>query len=608
MMQHYPPGQQQQQQQQQSLPAHLLHLARTASANSLATASAFVSHFVHGPPHSSWSWQMTTMRAALRSALLHNPPSEPLSMGIVRTMTKVTYPTVPGKFVYHPCWWLFHPWLTASYRPPSSTPSLAAAAADDSNAALDPRVQALLDLQLISHDTDRLMAVSAEWVLWNGLEEALRNRIFRSMDASYFGLVNATDGDQASADAQQSGGDPLLQDTKVILYVHGGAFHLLSARTHRCITAKLSEVTGYPVLALNQRLGPENNFAAAIEDTILMYLALIGERPRAKVYTGTEQPLASLNFGADTPSLDEVASRYHEQHCERVREKQREYEKQHRKWTKMQARAGVHAQVPPPPTVRDFVGPVSVGDYLSNAVLRPDQIIFCGDSSGGNTVAAALIALKSAGYPVPGAAILFSPWLDPPSTAESWQTNSATCFLPADLPGVQEGFLHFCKPYYPTHPLVAPFYATREMLTGLPPILIQLGDSEALVDEGIEWGLCINRVGGKCRVEVYDGGMHVFHAFRAWNKTREAAFTNVASWLAKWSHGQHSASAHPDTHQTTQFVPHEDQPALSQSSSTSTLTGHVDEVKIGTVALEEDEKQKVNDAPLEDIIVRFRAL
>ncbi len=53
---------------------------------------------------------------------------------------------------------------------------------------------------------------------------------------------------------------------KRILYIHGGAFTVGSAISHRAITAKLAELTGASVCAINYRLMPENSRRAGIED------------------------------------------------------------------------------------------------------------------------------------------------------------------------------------------------------------------------------------------------------------------------------------------------------------------------------------------------------
>ena len=60
-----------------------------------------------------------------------------------------------------------------------------------------------------------------------------------------------------------------------ILYLHGGAYVLCSAQTHRPITGRLALDTGLPVLALNYRLAPEHPFPAALDDAVAAYRWLL---------------------------------------------------------------------------------------------------------------------------------------------------------------------------------------------------------------------------------------------------------------------------------------------------------------------------------------------
>lgn len=54
----------------------------------------------------------------------------------------------------------------------------------------------------------------------------------------------------------------------VVLYLHGGAFVIGSARIYREQSARLSRATGYSVLTLDYRLAPEHPFPAALDDTL----------------------------------------------------------------------------------------------------------------------------------------------------------------------------------------------------------------------------------------------------------------------------------------------------------------------------------------------------
>ena len=66
---------------------------------------------------------------------------------------------------------------------------------------------------------------------------------------------------------------------KRILYIHGGAFTVGSALSHRAITAKLAELTGASVCAINYRLMPENPRKAGVEDCRAAYKWILENGP-----------------------------------------------------------------------------------------------------------------------------------------------------------------------------------------------------------------------------------------------------------------------------------------------------------------------------------------
>lgn len=67
------------------------------------------------------------------------------------------------------------------------------------------------------------------------------------------------------------------RDDAVILYVHGSAYTLCSARTHRGITTRLSKATGLPVFACDYRLAPRHRFPSAADDVRAAYEWLVAE-------------------------------------------------------------------------------------------------------------------------------------------------------------------------------------------------------------------------------------------------------------------------------------------------------------------------------------------
>ena len=71
--------------------------------------------------------------------------------------------------------------------------------------------------------------------------------------------------------------EPVQKGT--LLYLHGGAYCIGSAATHRSLTGRLAKFTGLPVFALDYRLAPEHPQPAALEDAVAAYRALRANGP-----------------------------------------------------------------------------------------------------------------------------------------------------------------------------------------------------------------------------------------------------------------------------------------------------------------------------------------
>ena len=122
---------------------------------------------------------------------------------------------------------------------------------------------------------------------------------------------------------------------RVLLFFHGGAYHMGSPARLRSLHALLSAATPARVLSAGYRLAPEHPFPAAVEDALTAYRWLVA--------------------------------------------------------------GGTDAR----------------------------QVVIGGNSSGGGLALAALVALRDAGDPLPGAAVAISPWTDLDLAGESLRTRAA---------------------------------------------------------------------------------------------------------------------------------------------------------------------------------------
>ena len=119
-------------------------------------------------------------------------------------------------------------------------------------------------------------------------------------------------------------------------------------------------------------------------------------------------------------------------------------------------------------------------DWLRQQGHTPEQIVIAGDSAGGGLTLATLLKLRELGQPLPACAVTLSPWSDLAGTGATLAPGAV------DDPLVQgEGIGGMAGMYAPddlTNPLASPLYGDY---AGLPPLLIQVGEREVLLDDSV---------------------------------------------------------------------------------------------------------------------------
>jgi acetyl esterase/lipase len=147
--------------------------------------------------------------------------------------------------------------------------------------------------------------------------------------------------------------------------------------------------------------------------------------------------------------------------------------------------------------------------WLLSIGADPTRMTIAGDSAGGGLAVATLISLRDAGTPLPAAAVCISPWVDMEVCGESIQSK-------ADVDPMLErkGILELAQIYLggtdPRHPLASPIHAD---LKGLPPLLIQVGTAEALLDDAVRLARCGQSAGVKVVLEQWQDMIHVWHTY-----------------------------------------------------------------------------------------------
>ncbi|CAG9237889.1 6-hexanolactone hydrolase [Paraburkholderia caribensis] len=140
---------------------------------------------------------------------------------------------------------------------------------------------------------------------------------------------------------------------------------------------------------------------------------------------------------------------------------------------------------------------------------KPDSIVIAGDSAGGGLALATLVALRDAGEPLPAGAILFSPWTDLAATGASLQTNDGIDPM-FHGPSIARAARLYLADTPATHPYASPLYAE---LKGLPPLFMQVGSTEVLLDDS-------RRVADKARAAGVDIDFEIWrkmpHVWQLW--------------------------------------------------------------------------------------------
>ena len=150
-----------------------------------------------------------------------------------------------------------------------------------------------------------------------------------------------------------------------------------------------------------------------------------------------------------------------------------------------------------------------------------------GDSSGGGLTLALLLALRDAGEPLPKTAVCLSPWVDLAHSGDSFQSKITDDPLlsPTRLKRFADLYLNGSDSQTP---LASPLYAD---LAGLPPLLIQVGTAELLLDDATRLAERAEAAGVEVTLAIWEEMIHVWHAFAAFLPEAQEALTQVGDFI-----------------------------------------------------------------------------
>jgi acetyl esterase/lipase len=169
--------------------------------------------------------------------------------------------------------------------------------------------------------------------------------------------------------------------------------------------------------------------------------------------------------------------------------------------------------------------------WLLHRGFSPERIAVAGDSAGGGLAVAAMLELKASGEALPAAAVCLSPWFDLAMTGESIETKASVdrILRPSDMPFVVWCYLRSVDPRTPT---ASPLYGD---LSGLPPLLIQVGTDEILLDDSRHFAERARQATVSVRLDIWEGMIHVWHAYARFVPEAREAIAQIGEFLrSQW--------------------------------------------------------------------------
>ncbi|MSR15540.1 MAG: alpha/beta hydrolase [Gammaproteobacteria bacterium] len=224
---------------------------------------------------------------------------------------------------------------------------------------------------------------------------------------------------------------------RVLMYVHGGGYVMMSAETHRKMVSHIAKAAGCRALNVDYRLAPEHPHPAPVNDAVTAYRWLLAQG------------------------------------------------------------------------------------------IKPSAIAIAGDSAGGGLCLATALKLRDLGVALPAALVPISPWTDMEGTGESMKTRAEFDMIvsPAAIAQIAGAFLQGTSA---RDPYASPLHAE---LKGLPPIYIQVGDEEVLLDDSVRFADKAKKAGVEITLEIFPEMQHVFQIAAGTLPEADLAIAKIGAWL-----------------------------------------------------------------------------
>ena len=179
---------------------------------------------------------------------------------------------------------------------------------------------------------------------------------------------------------------------------------------------------------------------------------------------------------------------------------------------------------PFPAGVEDLVAAYA---HVLDSGIPPEMIALAGDSAGGGLTLSGLLSIKAQGLPSPACAYVISPWTDLTTTLPTMTTQAELdpiCTLES-LQGLATLYSSDLK-----DPIASPLHGDW---AGQPPLYIQVGEYEILLDDSRELAKKAKAAGVDVTLEVSPMGVHVYPQFSQIHPEGADAIVKAGAFLRK---------------------------------------------------------------------------
>jgi acetyl esterase/lipase len=166
--------------------------------------------------------------------------------------------------------------------------------------------------------------------------------------------------------------------------------------------------------------------------------------------------------------------------------------------------------------------------WLLDQGIEAKHIALTGDSAGGGLSVTTLLRAKERGLPMPAATMPLSPWLDMEATSATYDSNRENDALVSREIIMLMAGTFLGENGNRKDPFANPLLAD---LRGLPPMHIQVGGDETLLDDSRHLAELARRANVDVTLEIGPGMQHVYHMLAGNAPEADAAIWNLAGWV-----------------------------------------------------------------------------